>query len=256
MYRCHMEFYLINCPPGVLETVEKLPSLEGFNHSFLDSAEPRGALLTRADVVMAVPAAGADSVRALAEGMKEHAKLILLADREEAAGLGESLSLADELWTLPMSGEELTFRFTRWQEKQKLRLDLWQTGQFLESAINGTPSRVGFEAFCATVNKTKEQVQGQRHAYIWDVEADDPACIESERVVMETRETCVSEEIIQTGEGQRMLTTYKSPLYDCDGSVMGTVGLAIDVTQDRPNEQPCRSWAMSLRRSCWPTALI
>ena len=59
MYRCHMEFYLVNCPPDVLETVQQLPPLDGFNHSFLDSNEPREALLSRADVVLAVPVAGA-----------------------------------------------------------------------------------------------------------------------------------------------------------------------------------------------------
>ena len=248
MYRCHMEFYLVNCPPDVLETVQQLPPLDGFNHSFLDSNEPREALLSRADVVLAVPVAGADSVRALAEGMKEDARLILLTDREQAAELGESLSLADELWTLPMTGAELKFHFTRWQEKQKLRLDLWETSQYLEATINSTPSLVWYkdkdgihekvnDAFCATVNKTKEQVQGRGHAYIWDVEEDDPACIESERIVMEMRETRMSEEAVQTGEGKRLLTTYKSPLYDYDGSVMGTVGVAIDVTQERAYEQ-------------------
>ena len=34
-----------------------------------------------------------------------------------------------------------------------------------------------------------------------------------------------------------MLTTYKSPLYDLDGSVMGTVGVGVDITQERTYEQ-------------------
>ena len=92
------------------------------------------------------------------------------------------------------------------------------------------------DAFCATVNKTKEQVQGRGHAYIWDVEADDPACIESERQVMAAKSTIVSEETVQTSDGTRLLTTYKSPLYNIDGSVMGTVGVGIDVTQERAYE--------------------
>ncbi len=248
MYRCHMEFYLINCQPGVLETLRELPPLEAFNHSFLDSREPRGVPLARADVVLAAAQGGEEAVRALAEGMKDSAKLILLLDKEQIAVLEDSLSLADEVWTLPMTRKELAYRFTRWQEKQKLRLDLWQASQFLDATINSTPSLVWYkdkngihekvnDAFCDTVNKTREQVQGKGHAYIWDVEQDDPACIESERVVMETEQTCVSEETIQTGGGTRLLTTYKSPLYDCDGSVMGTVGLAIDITQERAYEQ-------------------
>ena len=92
-------------------------------------------------------------------------------------------------------------------------------------------------AFCITVNKSKQQVQGQHHAYIWDVEQDDPACIESERLVMEQKQTFISEEKIQTGDGSRLLTTYKSPLYDLDGSVMGTVGVAIDITRERRYHQ-------------------
>ncbi len=248
MYRCHMEFYLINCQPEVLETLEGLPPLEAFNHSFLDSREPREVPLARADVILAVPQAGVESVRALAEGKKDSAQLILLMDKAQTAELEDSLPLADEVWTLPMTSKELAYRFRRWQEEQKLRLDLWQTNQLLEATINSTPSLVWYkdkngihekvnDAFCATVNKTKEQVQGRGHAYIWDVEQDDPACIESERIVMETERTCVSEETVQSGEGIRLLTTYKSPLYDCDGSVMGTVGVAIDITQERAYEQ-------------------
>ena len=174
MYRCHMEFYLIHCPSEVLETVQTLTPLDSFNHSFLDSSEPRAALLARADVILAVPLAGEGSVRALAEGKKESAQLILLAEKDQIAALGDSLSLADELWTLPLSREELIFRFTRWQEKQKQRMDLWQANQYLDALINSTPSLVWFkdkdgvhekvnDAFCATVNKTKEQVQGRLH---------------------------------------------------------------------------------------------
>ena len=33
--------------------------------------------------------------------------------------------------------------------------------------------------------------------------------------------------------GLRTLSTYKSPLYDVDGSVMGTVGIGVDVTKER-----------------------
>ena len=129
-----------------------------------------------------------------------------------------------------------------------MRKDAWQTSHYLEETINHIPNLVWYkdkdgvhekvnDSFCRTVNKTKKQVEGRRHAYIWDVEQDDPACIESENEVMTKRETCISEETIQTGEGLRTLTTYKSPLYNLDGSVMGTVGVAIDVTQERAYER-------------------
>lgn len=126
--------------------------------------------------------------------------------------------------------------------------DFWETSHFLEATINNVPNLIWYkdkdgvhekvnDSFCQTVGKTKKQVEGRRHAYIWDVEEDDPACIESEREVMTKEKTYVSEETIKTGEGMRQLTTYKSPLYNVDGSVMGTVGVAIDVTKEREYEQ-------------------
>ena len=158
------------------------------------------------------------------------------------------LAQVKDIWMLPMSDGEIRFRFFRWQQDYKAEKDAWQTNHFFEATINHVPNLIWYkdkngihekvnDSFCRTVNKTKEQVEGQGHAYIWDVEQDDPACIESEREVMEKRETCVSEEVITAGEGMRTLTTYKSPLYDIDGSVMGTVGVAIDVTQERAYEQ-------------------
>ncbi len=147
-----------------------------------------------------------------------------------------------------MSDEEIRFRFLRWQQTCKMSKDFWQTSHYLEATINNIPNLIWYkdkdgvhekvnDSFCRTVNKSKQQVEGQRHAYIWDVEQDDPACIESEHQVMSKRHTFVSEEIIKTGEGMRTLMTYKSPLYNLDESVMGTVGVAIDVTQERAYEQ-------------------
>jgi len=54
---------------------------------------------------------------------------------------------------------------------------------------------------------------------------------------MDKRETCVFDETVKIGDSMRQLKTYKSPLFDLDGSVMGTVGVATDVTQERIYEQ-------------------
>ena len=146
-----------------------------------------------------------------------------------------------------MSEGEINYRFIHWQKRYRYELDSWQTRQYLDATINNIPILVWFktkdgvhekvnDSFCETVNKTKDQVEGQRHAYIWDVEDDDPVCIESERIVMETKQTCISEEKVKTGDGEKLLTTYKSPLYNIDGTVMGTVGVAVDVTKERAYE--------------------
>ena len=246
MYHCHVRIYYTGSQSHMSETIKNMIPLDAFDHEFTESENPQETLAAEADVIFA-DLQGMDAVKAvqdLTAWKKQESDFILLAEQKQFAELADNLSGVTDVWTLPMTDAELRFRFLRWQKSCKMQKDFWQASQYLESAINGTPDLIWFkdkngihekvnDSFCETVNKTKEQVQGRGHAYIWDVERDDPACIESEHNVMESRQTCVSEEIIKTGAGKRVLTTYKSPLYDLDGSVMGTVGVAIDVTRER-----------------------
>ena len=250
MYHCHIRFCFIGENSEFFQIMKKAAPLEAFTHSFTISPRPSAASLDDADVIFAAlqgPDALEDLRQLLARKCPE-AECVLLAGAETFAALTSSLSDVSDVWRLPMTREEFSFRFTRWQERCKREKDAWETSQFLETTINSVPNLVWFkdkdgihkkvnDSFCKTVGKPKNDVEGRGHAYIWNVEHDDPACIESEAMVMSKRETCVSEESISTGEGTRLLTTYKSPLYNLDGSVMGTVGVAIDVTQERAYEE-------------------
>ncbi len=250
MYHCHVHFYLAGCHCRIFEIIKEMSPLENFTHEFVEDGKLSGESAAAADVIFA-NLQGMDereALRTLVLGKGSDTELILLSDgRQDFLPAGE-LHKVKDIWALAASDEEIRFRFLRWQENLRTRWDYWQTSQYLEATINNIPNLVWYkdksgihekvnDSFCKTVNKTKKQVEGRGHAYIWDVEQDDPACIESEREVMEKRETCVSEEVVQSGDGTRLLTTYKSPLYDIDGSVMGTVGVAIDVTQERAYEQ-------------------
>ncbi|WP_295741228.1 PAS domain-containing hybrid sensor histidine kinase/response regulator [uncultured Oscillibacter sp.] len=250
MYHCHLHFYCLSHRQELPDAVRAIPPLEHFTHTVSQSSQPDKALAAQADVILADlrELDGPEAAALLASEKKAEAALILLTEQAQIHALEPCLDTAADLWILPMSSGELSFRLRRLQTLVKDRADAWQINHFLEATINSTPNLIWYkdkngihekvnDSFCETVGKTKEQVQGRGHAYIWDVEQDDPACIESERIVMENRETCVSEETVQTGGGTRLLTTYKSPLYDMDGSVMGTVGIAIDVTQERSYEQ-------------------
>ena len=250
MYHCRICFYLTGHPDRMFDVIKDMTPLEHFSHEFLESAEPEEVLAAKADVILADlrELEIKETLHSLISGKKKDAELILLAEKKQVVELIGELPEIKDIWIMPMSEEEVKFRFLRWQQTCKMSKDFWQTSQFLETSINHTPNLIWYkdkngvhekvnDSFCATVNKTKEQVEGQQHAYIWGVEEDDPACIESENEVMTKRKTYVSEETIMTGEGVRQLKTYKSPLYDIDGSVMGTVGAAIDVTKERDYEQ-------------------
>lgn len=91
------------------------------------------------------------------------------------------------------------------------------------------------DAFCAVVNKSKEQTYKKGHYYIWDIpkeeyEQGDYVCLESEDVVIKAGKTCDFDEKVKTCKGMRQFRTSKSPLYDVDGRLFGTCGVARDVT--------------------------
>ncbi|MBD5118585.1 MAG: response regulator [Clostridiales bacterium] len=250
MYHCHIQFCLIGRQRAVFETIKEMPPLEHFTHTFVESERPEPALLAQADVIL-TDVRDMDAGKAmelLTGGMKSGAELIVLAGGEQVPALAEVGSAIKDIWVMPMGEEEVRFRFLRWQQGYKLGKDHWQINSFLDACIDTTPNLIWFkdnigihervnDSFCKVVNKTKQQVQGQRHGYIWDIEEEGCICVESEFEVIERRETCVFDEAIQTGEGEMLLTTYKSPLYDLDGSVMGTVGVAINVTKERAYER-------------------
>ena len=250
MYHCHMRIYFVGRSCREFGIMREMPPLEFFTHEFMESEKPDRKLAEKADIVFVSlrEPCTEEVLGFFKENKEEETQIILLAGQEQIQNLGGKLALLEDLWTLPMTEAEVRFRFLRWQQSCKREKDAWQTSHYLEETINHVPNLIWYkdkngihekvnDSFCKTVNKTKKQVEGRGHAYIWDVEQDDPACIESEREVMEKKQTCVSEESVKTGDGIKLLTTYKSPLYDLDGSVMGTVGVAIDVTQERAYEQ-------------------
>lgn len=250
MYHCHIHFYLAGHQCREFDIIKEMPPLENFTHEFSQSDEPDRVTAAKADVVLA-NLKDMDVKKALGlllPDKRKEAELIVLSDKAVILDLGDNLTEIKDIWTVPMSEEEIRFKFLRWQQTYKMSKDYWETNHFFESTINSVPNLIWYkdkaglhekvnDSFCKAVNKKKSQIEGRGHAYIWNVEQDDPACIESEHQVMSKRKTYVSEETIKTGDGIKLLTTYKSPLYDIDGSVMGTVGVAIDITQERAYEQ-------------------
>ena len=249
MYHSLVRLLLVGLPDEARCAIEDAAPLEAFTHEVIATDVPDASAAAAAHLIIADGSGG--NARALVEALVPakgpDTDLVLIAGHDQVPELTDLLEHLYDLWTAPLSTPELLFHFRSWQKARKRFADAWETHQYLEATINSIPSLVWYksddgihhkvnDAFCATVNKTKEQVQGRGHAYIWDVEADDPACIESERQVMESRSTIVSEETVQTNDGTRLLTTYKSPLYNIDGTVMGTVGVGIDVTQERAYE--------------------
>lgn len=252
MYYRHFRFCLAGRPCRVFDIIKNMPPLENFTQEFVERELGEGMPADGADGILAVlqDVPVKETLRFLKECRPENVPLILIADRESIPLLKDDLAAVTDIWILPMTDEEIRFRFLRWQQSCKKDRDYWQTKQYLDVTIDSVPNLIWYkniegihekvnDSFCHTVNKTKEQVEGQDHYTIWDVDPESAGndCMESDREVIEKQKICVSEEIVHTGEGTRLLKTYKAPLFDRDGSVMGTVGVGIDVTQERTYEQ-------------------
>ena len=253
MYRCHLNLYTTGDHKGYSEVIKGMKPLENFTHDFFESSVPEKSLTEKADAIFLFlkDINDLNDLKTVLVDKKGTAVVVVLAEKDCCGNAAELLSPEDDLWVLPMTDNELKFRLTKWQKCRKADKDFWETKYFLESTINSIPNLVWYktkdgihekvnDSFCKTVGKTKEQVEGRDHAYIWDVDPSDTeaieVCAESDRLVMEGGATCTSEETVLSGNETKLLTTYKSPLYDLDGSVMGTVGVAIDITKERSYE--------------------
>lgn len=200
MYYCNLKLYFISNQLNILDNLKKISPPEHFSYKFAVSGIPDKSLIAESDVIFADIGDKNTkiSLDSIISCKKSDAELIVLADRSQIEELGDIMPEITDIWTLPMSDTELSFRYKRWQRLYKANVDHWQTEHFLESTINSVPNLIWYkdkngihekvnDSFCKVVGKTKAQVQGRGHAYIWNVEQDDPVCIESERIVMEKK---------------------------------------------------------------------
>lgn len=256
MYHCTTHCYLFRIEKSIQKIITSMDAGNKFDFLFATGEILDGNEIEKADVIFA-NIQGLDvgkTMNILASKKKKESELIILASQEEIGTLLETdLQIVTDIWKFPMSDEECLFYLKRWKQSYVMEKDYWEARHFLDTTINSVPALIWFkdkegahekvnDSFCQAVGKTKEQIQGRGHYYIWDIEPEEYAkgefiCMESEFEVMEKRHTCVFAEKVKVGDEIRQFETYKSPLFDFDGSVMGTVGVANDVTQERLYQQ-------------------
>lgn len=174
-------------------------------------------------------------------------QVILCAEAQEMVRIQELAgNCCADFWLKPFSPAFAAARFERLLAAIKTEKDGWLAQNYLDTAIDSIPDLVWFKdirgshekvnnAFCQAVGKEKQDVQGRGHYYIWDLEPDEYAkgeyvCLETEEEVLRRRETCLFDEKVKSKHGLRQFKTYKSPIFGEEGELLGTVGIAHDVT--------------------------
>ncbi|MDE6687518.1 MAG: hybrid sensor histidine kinase/response regulator, partial [Lachnospiraceae bacterium] len=134
MYRCHVCFYMIGKQSQLLEIIKGMPALESFVHEFVESESPEKELAESANIILAdlSDADAKTEVQKLIEWKKPETAMILLTEQGQFSDLRDCLSEVTDIWTLPMTEEEMRFRFRQWQQSYKMQKDFWQTAQYLD----------------------------------------------------------------------------------------------------------------------------
>lgn len=175
MYTCQLHIYFAGHPSRALDVIKKMPSLKNFTHIFSESDEVEASLSQKADAIIA-DLSHMEMLPALQTILANHhagAQILLLADKKQMQILCSDPALKNisDIWIMPMSDEEIRFRFLRWQQAIQMSRDFWEASHFLEATIDNIPNLVWYKdkdgvhekvnnSFCQAVNKTKEQVQG------------------------------------------------------------------------------------------------
>ena len=174
--------------------------------------------------------------------------VVLCLNKNQLERLPTSLmvNIAD-IWIHPFSPELICFRYQKLIQKILLERKFNLNQTYLDTLINSVPDLIWFkrldgihvkvnDSFCSTVQKERQDVEGYDHYHIWSIPKDiyensDYVCLDTDSIVIQSKEPGVFDETVAEPQGMRQLKTYKSPIFDVCGELIGTVGVAQDVTE-------------------------
>ena len=228
---------------GVLKSVDPLPNLE---YEIFTSEVVDFEVLRDFSIIILNTAFSSEMIRKIYDAKKSESIFVVCSDFQNFRVCSENYKYFDELWTGPLDAEKIAFLFGKIVSRIRKDEDSCLTEKYLDTLIDSLPDLIWFKdargahlrvnkSFCEAVGKTKEDVQGRGHYYIWDIEPDEYAkgeyvCLESEEIVLREKKNCLFDETVKIKDSMRKFKTYKSPLFDRNGDVLGTVGVARDVT--------------------------
>ena len=244
MYRCDLNILLLNMNEAVVTAIKEVEPREWFSHNFICENSLKDGYEEKIDIVI-FRDNGTDCINRIRQVLGE-TLCIYCTDRASELSCQELEQLHD-IWPEKLVPATAKLLFTRLMDNEKLKKDAWLWNTELEAVIDTSLDLIWFKgrfgehwrvnnAFCDTVKKTKEDIRGKQHYYIWDLtpeEYDDGqyVCIETEQDVKLAGHTCRYREQVKGSSGMKELLTYKTPLYD-KGNFIGTVGVAKDITKE------------------------
>ena len=252
MYHYNLAFVLVGMPDQVVSIFSHLLPLERFTHDvkgFSSLMEVPSGTEWPLNTFVILNDERSWSMRQFKEKFGGKARLILCtahADKLDSSSLNQIY----DFWPWPFSDMFARLEAVRLQQRIKDEKEAWMNSQYLDIITEMLPDMMWFkdmpgchlrvnQAFCEAVGKTKEDVTNQYHGYIWglsgeEAEYGEAVCRASELAVAKAGKTCHSEETVyHSKRGLCELSILKTPVYDENHEIIGTVGIARDVTKEK-----------------------
>lgn len=153
----------------------------------------------------------------------------------------------EDIWLKPFETKMIQFQFQKLIRHVILKRKYRLSQIYLDTLINNLPDLIWFKhlngkhlkvnnEFCYTVGKTKQNIEGYDHYHIWNIdkeeyEKSEYVCLDTDSIVIQSKKPGIFDEKVEGQRGMRQLKTYKSPIIDDRGELIGTVGVAQDVTE-------------------------
>ncbi len=245
MYQCYYNVVVYSRDNQLIEILSDVHVSERFHLTYFLFTEEEQENTIAGDIIIwdleAQPVSSLDTQQS-----KDHI-FVLCAEQAVLEQYSEKqMAVYAAVWQKPMTKVYVQYSYRKLLEKLLLEKEYWLTKNYLDTTIDTIPDMIWYkdingvhwkvnDSFCKAVDKTKEQITGRGHCYIWDLDMaeykkGEYVCLETDETVQEKRETCLFEEKVKCKDGMRLLKTYKSPIFAENGEILGTVGIAHDIT--------------------------
>ncbi|NFO41155.1 EAL domain-containing protein [Clostridium botulinum] len=175
------------------------------------------------------------------EFLKVKLGIIICTDKENIMNLKEYIEIgADDYILKPFSFDEIDLRISNQIKLMKAQTNSKIKDIQFDALLNNTPFMAWFKdkdsnyikvnnEFMEHSGKTMKQIKGNGDHYVWSGMVGD-RCRQFDLEVMNKRTQVVFDEIIPGEKGFKQFNMYKAPVINEFDEVIGTIGIARDIT--------------------------
>jgi len=250
MYQYELNFILIGLDALFFDILNDMKPLAGFSHK-INVYKKVSDIKEESAGINDIVITNDEGVMRLKDKFSPKTKYILVEKDPKTVKNTEGWT---DIWNVGVNKDIIKFKLAKLISDIKAEKDAWFTDQYFENLIAMIPDLVWVKdldgrhlnvnaAFCEAVGKDRDDVRGKYHRYIWgkggkEEREGERICKESEMAIVRARKALRSDEMIKhSKKGHRELSVIKTPVFDENDVVVGTIGFAHDITKEKEDQK-------------------